>query len=380
MSKGGRMRALMAEKPFLITPGITTPLHAMIVERAGFDFVYMGGYDVSLTLLGLPDLAADGRFAGNTQRVANRADLNARLAPAFAAGTADHWWTALTQAGVPSGPINSLDQAFDLADRLLEAPRHLGIHSGGMVLTERPIGEVCPADIQCELQRVSDWSFDSDRGVCLGRHSKGVFVLTSDLLVVLSFVPDLNSAWMPMVTFFVYISLNWWATWPAEPVHGQLISNLLIPWEGLGPDDAHRAERAGVQAHLHLLVLDRVRLAPLDPLTVQPGHAGVEEDVGIGGQDLEPLLTGSSYLTLVALMIVAFGISFEFPVVLVFLLLARVLTTAQLRKWRRWAIVLITLFAALITPSQDPYSLLFMAVPMYLFYEASIAIGRVMKR
>ena len=56
MSKGGRMRALMAEKPFLITPGITTPLHAMIVERAGFDFVYMGGYDVSLTLLGLPDL------------------------------------------------------------------------------------------------------------------------------------------------------------------------------------------------------------------------------------------------------------------------------------------------------------------------------------
>ena len=102
--------------------------------------------------------------------------------------------------------------------------------------------------------------------------------------------------------------------------------------------------------------------------------------LGIGGQDLEPLLTGSSYLTLVALMIVAFGISFEFPVVLVFLLLARVLTTAQLRKWRRWAIVLITLFAALITPSQDPYSLLFMAVPMYLFYEASIAIGRVMKR
>src|SRR5262249_45832465 len=30
---------------------------------------------------------------------------------------------------------------------------------------------------------------------------------------VLSFVPDLNSAWMPLVTFLVYISLNWWATW-----------------------------------------------------------------------------------------------------------------------------------------------------------------------
>jgi len=84
--------------------------------------------------------------------------------------------------------------------------------------------------------------------------------------------------------------------------------------------------------------------------------------------------------TLVALMIVAFGVSFEFPVVLVFLLLARVLTTEQLRRWRRWALVLITLFAALITPSQDPYSLLFMAAPMYLFYESSILIGRMLKR
>ena len=41
---------------------------------------------------------------------------------------------------------------------------------------------------------------------------------------VLSFVPDLNSAWMPMITFFVYISMNWWATWypGAEPGGGRL--------------------------------------------------------------------------------------------------------------------------------------------------------------
>lgn len=102
--------------------------------------------------------------------------------------------------------------------------------------------------------------------------------------------------------------------------------------------------------------------------------------LGVGGSELTPLLTGESYITLVALMIVAFGVAFEFPVVLVFLLLAKVLTTDQLKKWRRWAIVLITLFAAIITPSQDPYSLLFMAVPMFFFYEASIVIGKLMKR
>jgi sec-independent protein translocase protein TatC len=100
----------------------------------------------------------------------------------------------------------------------------------------------------------------------------------------------------------------------------------------------------------------------------------------IGGTQLRPELTADKYLGLVSLMIVAFGVAFEFPVVLVFLLLARVLTTQQLRKWRRPAILIIVVFAAVITPSQDPYSLFFMAVPMYIFYEMSIIIGRVLKR
>jgi sec-independent protein translocase protein TatC len=79
-------------------------------------------------------------------------------------------------------------------------------------------------------------------------------------------------------------------------------------------------------------------------------------------------------------MILAFGLAFEFPVVLVFLLVARVVTTEQLGHWRRWAVIAIVTFAAVITPSQDPYSLFFMAGPMYLFYEGSIVIGKVLKR
>jgi solute:Na+ symporter, SSS family len=47
---------------------------------------------------------------------------------------------------------------------------------------------------------------------------------------VLSFVPDLNSAWMPMITFFVYISMNWWATWypGAEPGGGGYIAQRMF--------------------------------------------------------------------------------------------------------------------------------------------------------
>ena len=102
--------------------------------------------------------------------------------------------------------------------------------------------------------------------------------------------------------------------------------------------------------------------------------------LSIGGSDLQPLLTADKYISLVSLMILAFGLSFEFPVILVFLLIAHVLTTRQLRSWRRYAIVTIVAFAAIITPSQDPYSLFAMAIPMYIFYEASIIIGRVLKR
>ncbi len=102
--------------------------------------------------------------------------------------------------------------------------------------------------------------------------------------------------------------------------------------------------------------------------------------LNIGGSELDPLLTADRYLSLVSLMIIAFGIAFEFPVVLTFLLLARVVSVAQLRRWRRATIVCITIFAAVITPSQDPYSLLLMMVPMYLFYEACIIIGRILKR
>ena len=102
--------------------------------------------------------------------------------------------------------------------------------------------------------------------------------------------------------------------------------------------------------------------------------------IGVGGDNLETFFTPSKYLNLIVLMMVAFGVAFEFPIVLVFLQIARVLESRQLRKWRRPAVVVVVAVAALITPSQDPYSLFAMAFPMYLFYEASILIGRLLKR
>lgn len=102
--------------------------------------------------------------------------------------------------------------------------------------------------------------------------------------------------------------------------------------------------------------------------------------LGIGGENIEPLLSAGSYLSLTFLMVVSFGLAFELPIVITFLLLARVLTTAQLRQWRRYTFLVVVIIAAIVTPSQDPITLFALSLPMYILYEGSILVGRFMRR
>jgi sec-independent protein translocase protein TatC len=102
--------------------------------------------------------------------------------------------------------------------------------------------------------------------------------------------------------------------------------------------------------------------------------------LGFGGNYITPFLTANSFLSFVLLVALAFGLTFEFPIVLIFLTMAGVLSTAKLRAWRRTAILVIAVAAAVITPSADPYSMLAMMIPMVLFYEVAIIVGRLMKK
>ena len=74
-------------------------------------------------------------------------------------------------------------------------------------------------------------------------------------------------------------------------------------------------------------------------------------------------------------MMLAFGVGFEFPVLLVALQMIGVITPRKLISWWRQAIVLIAVIAAVITPSGDPISMTALAVPMLFLYGVSIAIG-----
>jgi sec-independent protein translocase protein TatC len=97
--------------------------------------------------------------------------------------------------------------------------------------------------------------------------------------------------------------------------------------------------------------------------------------ISIAGIDVQPLYSPDSYFTLIAYMMLAFGLGFEFPVLLVALQIAGVLTPRKLLGWWRYATVVIVVFAAVATPSADPISMMALAIPMMVFYALAVAIG-----
>jgi sec-independent protein translocase protein TatC len=99
-----------------------------------------------------------------------------------------------------------------------------------------------------------------------------------------------------------------------------------------------------------------------------------------GGQNLVPLLTVDRYLGFIIFLILAFGLGFELPLALIFLAGARLIDSRQMRRWRRYALLGTAVFAAVATPTQDPYTMLLMWIPLYLLYEAAILVARLMKR
>lgn len=100
----------------------------------------------------------------------------------------------------------------------------------------------------------------------------------------------------------------------------------------------------------------------------------------VGGPNLQAIYDPIPYLGLILLMMTIFGLTFEFPVVLVSLELAHVITPAQLLKWWRWAVIIIVVVAAVFTPSSDPFSMFALAIPLVAFYFISIAIGKLLGR
>ncbi len=96
---------------------------------------------------------------------------------------------------------------------------------------------------------------------------------------------------------------------------------------------------------------------------------GVETDLQIG-----------QYYSFTLRFLLAFGLAFLYPVFLFAAAAANVVTAEQLARGRRWAVVLIVIGAAVITPSGDAFTLFVLSVPLYLMYEATYWLVRLTLR
>ena len=107
---------------------------------------------------------------------------------------------------------------------------------------------------------------------------------------------------------------------------------------------------------------------------------GLQFLLSIGGEGIVTLPSIQSYLSFVTLTLLAFGIAFLFPVIVLFLNFVGVFPTSVMRSWRRGMIVGIAVASAVLTPSQDPFSFMAMGIPLCLLYELCIVIARIRER
>jgi sec-independent protein translocase protein TatC len=139
---------------------------------------------------------------------------------------------------------------------------------------------------------------------------------------------------------------------------------------GLTPRE-RRLFRPWVPLALAFLVLGVGLAYTILPLTV-----GFLLSFQIPGQ-VEPLITAEAYFGLITTMFLAFGLVLEFPIVLVLLARVGIVNVERLRRSRRYVLLLIVVFAVVVTPGGDPISPVIMALVMYPLYELTIyLVGR----
>ncbi len=91
----------------------------------------------------------------------------------------------------------------------------------------------------------------------------------------------------------------------------------------------------------------------------------------------DPFIKISDYLEFVTNLLLAIGFSFELPIVVFFLSKIGIVNTKRLSKYRKYAILVAAVVAAVITPTPDPATQMLVAVPLYFLYEIGVLLSRV---
>lgn len=175
--------------------------------------------------------------------------------------------------------------------------------------------------------------------------------------IVVSSVPEL---------FFVYLKITTWGG-----VFVTMPFLLFQLWRFVAPG-LHRHERRWVAPMLCAVPVLFYAGGAFAYFVVLP--LAMNFFLSFAQPGVSALPNVSEYLGMLFNFSFAFGLAFNLPVFLLLLIKVGILSVEKLRRWRRFAIVIIFVFAAIVTPP-DPFSQIFLAVPLIVLYEAAIWAG-----
>lgn len=182
----------------------------------------------------------------------------------------------------------------------------------------------------------------------------------------------------PTEAFFTYVKLS---AWGAICIAFPIVANQL--WKFVAPGLYNHEKSAFLPFLVATPFMFALGAAFLYFLILPYGlqffaSFEIPREAGGGGVPIQFEAKMNEYLSFVMALILAFGISFELPVLLVLLCKVGIVSSAQLREKRRYAIVALVAFAAIVTPP-DVFSQLALAIPMYALYEIAIWIARLIE-
>lgn len=108
--------------------------------------------------------------------------------------------------------------------------------------------------------------------------------------------------------------------------------------------------------------------------------SGIKFLVGYENEILKAMISVEKFVSFCVLMVFAFGITFELPIILLLISKKGLIKAKTLAKGRRFAILFIVIASAIITPTPDVYNMMLLAVPMYILFEIGILLMRLNER
>lgn len=96
-------------------------------------------------------------------------------------------------------------------------------------------------------------------------------------------------------------------------------------------------------------------------------------------EQLKPVISISEFVSFVSIFVLAFGLIFELPIFMIFMAKIRILPRSFFEKNRRYAALVISVAASLLTPTPDIFNMLLMGIPLYMLYEVGIIVLKLLR-